>query len=359
MSSIQEYTYLLTKVAQQHEEWSVTADKPFTISRQHQDNALPLGIIVYGNESKAHLFINLYDDSELADVAQKFLRIKREKLIQHKDDSGLVIYIDEEGFAVVYDVTDVSTEEFSAQFDNIIDNAEKLLSKSTSDVSEYLKSVSNESERLESVTESNQPIEQVVEQYLAEKDYKFQHDEDGKRFILGFATDSYINKEGDKSLLVVISYADKERLRIQTPSMYVFDLNKTDYSLIAMVIAWYQFEYKFLSMSLDPEDGELKISIDLPLGQGTLHHSQIDRIVSFIQQFSEETYSELFSLLLTDSDSAKKILNDKIDEHKANRRSSSWLQSIQKQLTQSTDEQKAAIEKILSQGKSTNEQGGI
>lgn len=158
---------------------------------------------------------------------------------------------------------------------------------------------------------------------------------------------------------MAISYADKERLCIQTPSMYVFDLNKTDYSLIAMVIAWYQFEYKFLSMSLDPEDGELKISIDLPLGQGTLHHSQIDRIVSFIQQFSEETYSELFSLLLTDSDSAKKILNEKIDEHKANQRSRSWLQSIQKQLTQSTDEQKAAIEKILSQGKSTNEQGGI
>lgn len=158
---------------------------------------------------------------------------------------------------------------------------------------------------------------------------------------------------------MAISYADKERLCIQTPSMYVFDLNKTDYSLIAMVIAWYQFEYKFLSMSLDPEDGELKISIDLPLGQGTLHHSQIDHIVSFIQQFSEETYSELFSLLLTDSDSAKKILNEKIDEHKANRRSHSWLQSIQKQLTQSTDEQKAAIEKILSQGKSTNEQGGI
>ncbi|MCB2382385.1 hypothetical protein KV201_09375 [Shewanella sp. SR1] len=349
MSSIQEYTYLLTKVAQQREEWSVTADKPFTISRQHQDNALPLAISVHSNESKAHLFINLYDDSELADVAQKFLRIKREKLIQHKDDSGLVIYIDEEGFAVVYDVTDVSTEEFSAQFDNIIDNAEELLSKSISYALEDLKSASNE---------SNRPIEQVVEQYL-EKKYKFQHDEDGKRFILGFATDSYINKEGDKSLLVAISYADKERLCIQTPLMYIFDLNKTDYSLIAMVIAWYQFEYKFLSMSLDPEDGELKISIDLPLGQGTLHHSQIDRIVSFIQQFSEETYSELFSLLLTDSDSAKKILNEKIDEHKANRRSRSWLQSIQKQLTQSTDEQKAAIQKILSQGKSTNEQGGI
>ena len=349
MSSIQEYTYLLTKVAQQREEWSVTADKPFTISRQHQDNALPLAISVHSNESKAHLFINLYDDSELADVAQKFLRIKREKLIQHKDDSGLVIYIDEEGFAVVYDVTDVSTEEFSAQFDNIIDNAEELLSKLISYALEDLKSASNE---------SNRPIEQVVEQYL-EKKYKFQHDEDGKRFILGFATDSYINKEGDKSLLVAISYADKERLCIQTPLMYIFDLNKTDYSLIAMVIAWYQFEYKFLSMSLDPEDGELKISIDLPLGQGTLHHSQIDRIVSFIQQFSEETYSELFSLLLTDSDSAKKILNEKIDEHKANRRSRSWLQSIQKQLTQSTDEQKAAIPKILSQGKSTNEQGGI
>lgn len=359
MSSIQEYTDLLTKVAQQREEWSVTADKPFTISRQHQDNVLPLAIRVHGNESKTHLFINLYDDSELADVAQKILRITRKELIQREDDSGLVIYINKDGFAVVYDVTDVSTEEFSAQFDYIIDNAEELLKNFITEAKKHLKSASNESERLESVTESNRPIEQVVEQYLAEKNYKFQHDENDERFILGFATDSYINKKGKKSLLVAISYADKERLCIQTPSMYVFDLNKTDYSLIAMVIAWYQFEYKFLSMSLDPEDGELKISIDLPLGQGTLHHSQIDCIVSFIQQFSEDTYSELFSQLLTDSDSAKKILNEKIDEHKANRRSHIWLQSIKKQLTQSTDEQKAAIEKILSQGKSTNEQGGI
>jgi len=229
-----------------------------------------------------------------------------------------------------------------------------------------LETIKDEAETQTPATEHSQPtigsqpsVHQVVKQYFSEKNYKYQDDEKNKRFIFGFATNSYIDPEGDSNIGIVINYSDDSLLRIETPRLYMFDLNKTEYSLICMAIAWFQFEYKFLSMSLDPSDGELKISIDIPVAKGTLHSSQIDRIVQFILQFTEVTYDELFSLLLSDSNAAKKQLNEKIDKHKMKVKSHSWVESIKEKLSELTDEQKDAIEHILAQGNSTNQQGGI
>lgn len=366
MSLIQEYTDLLTHIAEQYEDWSITAEHPFTISRKQEESILPLAISLYGSNSKAHLFINLYDNGTYTALAQKFLRHQqKEQDLQRDENSGLVIAIDEEGIAVIYDVTDVSADDFSSQFENIVETAESLLMKVIASSVEAVKdepdtlSDPQEVGRSDHLADSKQSVEQVVKQYFAEKDYKFKHDKGNKRFIFGFSTDNYVNTEGEESLRVVINYSDDELLRFETPWLYRFDLNKIEYSLITMAIAWYQFEYKFLSMSLDPMDGELKISIDVPLGKGTIHTTQIRRIVSFILQFTEETYDELFSLLLSDSDAAKKKLNEMIDKYKTKLNSHRWVESIKDKLDGLTDEQKEAIEKILSQSQSTNEQGGI
>ena len=363
MSSTQEYRELLTRIADQKENWSVTSQQPFIISRQKEENTLPISIRMYGNENKVHLFYNLYSESPLTELAQKFLRLKDEGQIQQKnEEAGLVIMIDEDGFAVVYDASGEESGSFEQQFDAILDNAEAVLLGVVKTAHETVENAPEQALQVEDSTtgvDAPQSIADAVEQYLEEKDYSFKHDEDKQRFIFGFSTDNYINIKGDASLRIVINYSDSDLLRFETPWLYEFDLNKTEYSLISMAIAWFQFEYKFLSMSLDPRDGELKISIDIPLGKGTLHTTQIHRLVTFILQFTERTYDELFSLMLKDSEAAEVKLKGLIDNYKAESENHQWIDSIKDKLGGITEDQRKAIEEILSNGADDRSQGGI
>ncbi|MBU3023789.1 hypothetical protein [Aestuariibacter sp. A3R04] len=367
MSLMQDYSSLLTGIAEQYEDWSVTDNSPLTISRQSEHNMLPLSISVYGGNTKAHLFFNLYDDGPFTALAQKVLQTQEEEKIQQEDeDSGLVIIIDSDGFAVVYDATEVSPEEFATQFDSITKTADHLLMQIVGDAHESTKDLSDTPSDKPSATypatqQRAMGIDDVVKQYFTELNYKHKHDEANKRFIFGFNTDSYTNRNNAQSLQIVIDYSDDDLLRFETPWLYEFDLEKTKYNLVASAVAWFQFEYKFLSMSLDPADGELKISIDIPRGKGVIHTSQIKRIVSFILQFSESSYDELFKTLLTDSAEAQSKLNALIEKHKNKVANRDWRKSIEDKLDSLTDEQKKAIEAILAQNEedSGSGKGGI
>lgn len=365
MSLMQDYSVLLGQIAEQHENWSVKTESPYTISRHAQENTLPLSISVYGSDTKAHLFFNIYDDGIFTDLAKKFLRIKEKEKIQTEDEnSGLVVIIDSDGFAVVFDATDVNPADFAAQFTSLTETADNLLMGLVTNAHETVKDAPDEPVDRDT---SNQEVtqievespENVVRQYFKEKDYKYNHDEKNKRFIFGFSTENYVNRNGEQSLQIVIDYSDDDLLRFETPWMFKFDFDQTEYSLIASVMAWYQFEYKFLSMSLDPADGELKISIDIPLGKGVIHTTQVHRIVAFILQFTERTYEEVFSVLLTDSQAAEIKLKALINQHKKTVTDRDWLRSLEDKLGKLSDDQKQAIEAIIKQNDDHQDQNGI
>ncbi|MEG3765882.1 hypothetical protein [Alteromonas sp. 14N.309.X.WAT.G.H12] len=365
MSLMQDYSVLLGQIAEQHENWSVKTESPYTISRQAQENTLPLSISVYGSDTKAHLFFNIYDDGAFTNLAKKFLRVKEKEKIQTEDEnSGLVIIIDSDGFAVVYDATEVEPANFAEQFTSLTETADSLLMGLVANAHETVKDIPDEPVESEPQTQEVTQIvaesaDKVVLQYFKEKDYKYNHDEKNKRFIFGFSTEQYANRSGEHSLQLVIDYSDDDLLRFETPWMFKFDLDKTEYSLIASVMAWYQFEYKFLSMSLDPADGELKISIDIPLGKGVVHTTQVHRIVAFILQFTERAHEEIFSVLLTDSEAAEIKLKALINQHKKTIADRDWLRSLEDKLGKLTDEQKTAIEAIVKQNDDPQEQNGI
>ncbi|MBB1363347.1 hypothetical protein H5125_14455 [Shewanella sp. SR44-4] len=361
MNLKQAYSDLLAHIAEQHDDWSATSESPFTISRQADEKQLPLSISLFGDESKAHLFFNLYNDNALSELAEKLLRVQNKNKIQTNDEeSGLVIIIDSDGFAVVYDATKTNIEDFTPQFENITETADALLMKI---VGEAYQAVENydvpsiENTQTEQVEKPS--IEHVLKQYFADKDYKYHAQEDKQRFVLSFSTEHYLDSDGDSSLIVVLDYSEKGILRFMTPFLYKFDLDKTQYSLIASAVAWFQFEYKFLSMSLDPDDGELRISIDIPVQDGVLHKSQVQRIMSFILQFTEDSYKKLFSLMLSDPNESEKKLKEIIANHKQKREATRWVDSLKDKMQGITEEQKQAIEAILDQSESSTGKGGI
>lgn len=361
MNLKQAYSDLLAHIAEQHDDWSATSESPFTISRQAEENALPLSISVFGSESKAHLFFNLYNENALSELAKKFLHIENKNKIQTNDEeSGLVIIIDSDGFAVVYDATETNIEDFPPQFENITETANALLKKLVEgayQVVENTDAPSIENTQTEQIEKPS--IGHVLKQYFADMDYEYRDQDDKQRFVLSFSTEHYLDSDGDSSLNVVLDYSDKGILRFMTPFLYKFDLDKTQYSLIASAIAWFQFEYKFLSMSLDPADGELRISIDIPVQDGVLHKSQVHRIISFIFQFTEDSYKELFSLMLSDPNESEKKLKETIANYKQKREAGRWLKSLEDKMQGITEAQKQAIEDILNQSESSTDTGGI
>ncbi|MBW8189727.1 hypothetical protein K0504_01655 [Neiella marina] len=361
MNLLQAYSDLLSVIAAQNDGWSVKTKSPFTISREIDESQLALSISAHGSETKAHLYFNLYDDDALTELAAKVLKAQQKETIQKKDDdSGLFIIIDSDGFAVAYDATDVSIEDFTKQFDSLVETADSLLMKVVTSAQNAIKESEEAAPQTNEASQAHaQPLAKVLEQYFAEKEYKNSHQEERERYVFGFSTTKYINPKGDQNVNVVINYSDKELLRLETPWLYQFDLDKTEYSLIATAIAWFQFEYKFLAMSLDPSDGELKVSIDIPLGEGTLHTTQIHRIVTFIIQFTEATYEELFSLLLSDSQAAGKKLKGLLDGYKDKVDDRRWVESVKDKMQSLTEDQKQAIEAILEQQNSESNRDGI
>ncbi|MDP5129707.1 MAG: hypothetical protein NWQ54_02410 [Paraglaciecola sp.] len=351
MSLLQDYSVLFQQFSEQHNNWDITSEDPFSISREEKEGSLPLSISVYGNETKAHIYFNLYHCETSKQLAHKLLKINQKQKIQQADeDSGLVIAIDSDGIAVIFDASGITPDVFADNLDSLIEKAETVLAQVVTSAHKIVQKDSEEvsTDAAPSVAvAANLPIDEIVKQYFASENFKYKNDEDNKRFIFGFATDKYLNINNEPSLRIVINYADSDLLRFETPWLYQFDLQKTDYSLIASAIVWFQLEYKFLSMSLDPGDGELKISIDIPIGAGTIHSSQIKRIVSFILQFTESNYEEYFALLLKDTKAAKEKLNTLLDAHKERVSNLRWFEVIKNKLDDLTDEQKKAIEDIL------------
>lgn len=356
MSLVQNYSTLLTRIAEKNDIWFVRSDSPFTISRKADEHRLPLSVSVYGNDTKVHLFFNIYDNDAFTALAKKYLQIQEKQNIEQQDDnSGLVISIDSDGFAAIYSATEVSPEEFVNQFESLINTADDLLRQVVSAANEAIKNAQEDSKQEQSSLDSKalaKPqtigIEEVIKQYFNEEDYEFTHREN--QFVFGFVTDKYVNRNDKQNLQIVIEYSDNDLLRFATPMMYQFDLTKTEYNLIASVIVWLQFRYKFLSMSLDPTDGELRISIDMPLGDGMVHTSQIGRIVSFILEFTESTYEDYFKTLLTDSVEAEKKLKELIEKYKIKFANIRWHESLEDKLDTITDSQKHAIDAILADG---------
>ncbi|MDV7103856.1 hypothetical protein R3X26_05460 [Vibrio sp. TH_r3] len=365
MSLIQRYTELFKEFSHQQENWDFTSDSPFTLTRKESDQQLPLSLFLQGNEETVHIFFSLYNSTTLTKLAKDWLKTQgEEKFVRKDEDSGLIIYIDHEGFAAVLETSDSTPEDVIASIDQSIKKAELLLIKSVESVQKASESSSSAEESTDSETETTvvqeMDVSQVVESYLVENSYKHKHLNDRKRFVFGFSTKKYKDSDGDNSVQIVIDYSDDDLLRFTTPWLYKFDLDKTDYSLIASAIVWYQFTYKFLSMSLDPSDGELTICIDIPLGDGAkVCHKQIDRLVKFIHQVTEVTYDEIFGQMLEDSQGAESKLKSKIESHKKKRTNARWFESVKGKLDELSEQQKRQIEEILNNGDDEDKRAGI
>jgi len=100
-----------------------------------------------------------------------------------------------------------------------------------------------------------------IEQILTDLELKFQT-KDGN-YILFSGTENYVDKDGDKSLPLVISDNKKaEVLSITSPGLYMVPAHLQE--LFAEACITVQFKSKFLRYELDERDGEVRACIEMP-----------------------------------------------------------------------------------------------
>lgn len=119
--------------------------------------------------------------------------------------------------------------------------------------------------------------------FLDEYDLKYEVDEERDAILIGFncnpETSTYRDGDGDPFMQLVIRVLeDGEFLAVFVPRAWNIQ-DSTSKSLIFEACVSFQLRYKMLRFDYDPEDGEIRPNIELPLENSSLTSQQFHRLV--------------------------------------------------------------------------------
>ncbi len=101
----------------------------------------------------------------------------------------------------------------------------------------------------------------------------------------GFSTDLYEDDDGDFGVNIILRLEENgELLRIQVPMAYRLPKDASDETQVAVLrtINQLHWESKILQVEMDQEDGEIRLSIDFPIEDGSLTETQLARMIRLI-----------------------------------------------------------------------------
>lgn len=118
-----------------------------------------------------------------------------------------------------------------------------------------------------------------IKGFLDEKKLKYTVTPKGYITLL-FGTDNYKKADGDKGILLVIDLAeDAELIKVIAPNAYKY--KEGPYKLAVLEACMHAgYRSKFIQYEYDPNDGEIRLTIDLPLEDAKLTARQLYRVVS-------------------------------------------------------------------------------
>jgi hypothetical protein len=106
--------------------------------------------------------------------------------------------------------------------------------------------------------------------------------DDPDSVAVGFQTKVYKDTDGDAGALLVFTVAEEGTyLEVKAPGAYSAQGCKFKGALFAALMEL-SFRTKFLQFEYDPADGEVRLSVDLPVMDGTVTAQQLDRMLGTI-----------------------------------------------------------------------------
>jgi len=116
------------------------------------------------------------------------------------------------------------------------------------------------------------------------------------RIRTGFETDLYEDREGDNCLHMAIwPEDDGETLRVQAYGTYVLPPAQFPEKLAAVqrTINQINWETKLAHLEMDIQDGEIRISVDLPLEDAKLTERQLMRAIKLMPDLADRYHTAM------------------------------------------------------------------
>ena len=108
-----------------------------------------------------------------------------------------------------------------------------------------------------------------------------------------FSTHSYIDADGDHSLLLICKLADDGTyLEVFAPNALNSSKCKYKAALFSAML-YVNFMTRYLQLEHDVEDGEIRASVDFPVADGTVTKEQLEIMIRVIALCLEEYYPVL------------------------------------------------------------------
>lgn len=127
-------------------------------------------------------------------------------------------------------------------------------------------------------------------------DAKIRYGRREDRIRTGFETDLYEDREGDNCLhLAIWPEDDGETLRVQAYGTYVLPPAQFPEKLAAVqrTINQINWETKLAHLEMDIQDGEIRISVDLPLEDAKLTERQLMRAIKLMPDLADRYHTAM------------------------------------------------------------------
>ena len=150
---------------------------------------------------------------------------------------------------------------------------------------------------------------------------------DGAVFV-PYGTQNYTNTTNQKNgvVILIVTENEGEIVRLMVPNAYKFANGGNSYNKLALMQTLLQITYttKLLQFEYDPEDGEVRITVDIPVMDGELTDRQlgfcIDCIVHCLESFHEQILDAMRHGLTPETDSERLRAWEEFKKNRANDR---------------------------------------
>jgi hypothetical protein len=137
---------------------------------------------------------------------------------------------------------------------------------------------------------------QEIKGFLDEEKLQYDHDEGDIYIRTGFRTDHYENKDGRKSLRIIIELVENGQfIKFMAPHAYVMPKQASSFHKMALFQTLLQISWqtKMVQFEYDPDDGEIRANIEFPLMDAQLTRAQMSRCLMALANIIDDHHLQI------------------------------------------------------------------
>jgi hypothetical protein len=137
---------------------------------------------------------------------------------------------------------------------------------------------------------------ETLKGFLDAEKLRYDHDAGDCYIRTGFRTDNYENKEGRKSVRIIIELVEGgEFIKFMAPHAYNMPKNASSFHKMALFQTLLQVSWqtKMVQFEYDPDDGEIRANIEFPLMDSTLTQLQMRRCLMALANIIDDHHVQI------------------------------------------------------------------